>query len=136
MATGPRTLQETVDEMLDEGCRLVKELRKADAHVENLEDELKEHKELIEHLDGDLGVALAERDEADEKVMELEKTNTTLTQERDDLLKEVATLKSALQEWEDFEGWRQGRWVMVQDELKRLREELASLKQQDAPVVN
>lgn len=76
-----------------------------------------------------------ERDEAATEVLRQAKDINDLKQQRDDLVKEVETLKASLQEWEDFEGWRQGRWVLVQAELKRLREELASLKNEPVPVV-
>ena len=120
MATGPVTQQE-YDEMMDEGLSLYKELKRADAYIEIL----KEEKIVLE----------AERDQADKKVLEQDKTIMDLTKQRDDLTDEVKELKESLQEWTDFEGWRQGRWVLVQEELKRLRAELASLKNENAPVV-
>ena len=140
-ATGPRTLQDTVDEMFDEGCRLVKELKLADAHIEKLEEQLKTVStntiaRKIDDLEGELSVALAERDQADAKVMEQEKQIEALKLSETELLEEVSQLKLRLQEWEDLEGWRQGRWVLLQDELKKLRAELASLRNESAPVVN
>ena len=125
-ATGPRTIQEHVEEMVEEGCRLVKELKLADKHIDGIEEENKKLKLELDDVEGDLAVALAERDQADAEVNKLEKEKLTLIQERDELLEEVQKLKQALQEWEDLEGWRQGRWVLLQEELKKLRKQVAS----------
>ena len=174
MATGPTgpVTQDEYDEMMDEGCRLARELKLADTHIDNMEFELTKYKDKVYDLECECAVFKAERDQADEMVLkqdsELEtiskqrnfllkenegfitqvaslkqerdqataevlrqaKDINDLKQQRDDLLEEVNTLKENLQEWTDFEGWRQGRWVMVQNELKRLREEIASLKEE------
>lgn len=137
--TGPVNIQEEMDEMRFEGSRLVHDLKLADDHIDRLEKENKKLKEVIYDFRCECAVFKAERNMADEKVEEQDKTILTLTQQRDDLLEEVSELKKKLQEWDDFEGWRQGRWAMVQDELRRLRAEVASLKKEkneDAPVVD
>lgn len=138
MATGPTGTytSEDIKEMEYEGSRLAFELNRADGHIEKLEKQIKEMKDHLFDVECESAVFKAERDQADEKVLEQDKQILTLTQERDDLLEQVKDLKGKLQEWEDFEGWRQGRWVMVQDELKRLREEVASLKKRYEPVVD
>ena len=128
--TGPVITESELEEMRYEGSRLVHDLGLADRHIDVLEKENKKLKEVIYDLKCECAVFEAERDQADEKVNDQDKKLLTLTQERDDLLEEVSGLKTKLQEWEDFEGWRQGRWVMVQDELKRLRAEVASLKKE------
>lgn len=149
MATGPTGpvkdvafYEKEMEEMIFEGSKLAFELNRADGHIEKLEHEIKNLKDGIENLQGELGVALAERNQADEKVLEqdeeikqLKETITTLNGEKADLLDAIKDKDSKLQEWVDFEGWRQGRWVLVQDELKRLREEVASLKKKLEPGV-
>ena len=121
MATGPTTLNKEMEEMMFEGCRLVNDLKLADDHIDVLEKESKKLKEVINDLNCESAVFKAERDQADERVMKLEEE----LKEKD---LTIENLKKQLQEWEDFEGWRQGRWVLVQQELKKLREENASLK--------
>ena len=122
MATGPTSLV-NVDEMMFEGCRLAHDLKLADDHIDVLEKENKKLKEVIMDLNGECAVFKAERNQADEKVLEQEKEMKLMTEQTQEL-------KAKLQEWEDFEGWRQGRWVLVQEELKKLKSELSALKAQ------
>ena len=145
MATGPtgpvktmEELKQEMEDMNDEGCRLAHELQRADAYLEDKNIEIGKLKDKVFDLECECAVFKAERDQADEKVEELELRIVSLKSERDDLLDEVKKLRMDLQEWVDFEGWRQGRWVLVQQELKRLREENASLKEknEDEPVVS
>jgi len=139
MATGPTGIvklpQSEYDDLMFEGCRLAHELKLADNHIDHMEIERTKYKDKIYDLECECAVFKAERDQADEEVLRQANDINDLKQQRDDLVKEVETLKASLQEWEDFEGWRQGRWVLVQAELKRLREELASLKNEPVPVV-
>jgi len=65
----------------------------------------------ISNLESELAVALAERDQADAKVVELEE--------------EVRRLKVKLQEKESIERFRLQRWIELQDEVRSVKDQLA-----------
>lgn len=68
----------------------------------------------VYNLECELAVALAERNQADEKVNELEAW--------------VEELRAKVREQADLEQWRQAHWEEMKAELQALREETKTLR--------
>jgi uncharacterized coiled-coil protein SlyX len=82
--------------------------------------ELNAHRAVVNELE----VALAERDQADQRVVELEEKVSAQAEW-------IEELRAKVREWEDMETWRQAHWDALKTELhalqaenKRLRAEL------------
>lgn len=78
----------------------------------------------LNELQEELAVALAERDQADQRVTELEEKVSAQSEW-------IEELRAKVREWEDLEKWRQAHWNELKTELhalqaenKRLRAEL------------
>lgn len=72
-------------------------------------------------LEEDLAVALAERNQADQRVAELEEKLKAQHEW-------IEELRAKVREWEDLEQWRQAHWETLKTELQRLREENKRLR--------
>lgn len=68
-----------------------------------------------------LAVALAERDQADQRVVELEEKVSAQAEW-------IEELRAKVREWEDLEKWRQAHWCELKNELHALREENETLR--------
>lgn len=70
----------------------------------------------VKTLENELAVALAERNQADQRVEELEQKVRAQSEW-------IEELRAKLREWEDCERWRQARWEELKSELHALRAE-------------
>lgn len=73
----------------------------------------------------ELAVALAERDQADTRVVEQDA-------ELDELRDHVATLEKKLAEWMELEAYRQAHWETLKADLEALRRENSELRKRDS----
>ena len=77
--------------------------------------------EAIQTLEEELAVALAERDQADQRVNELESKVTAQAEW-------IEELRAKVREWEDLERWRQAHWNELKQELHELQAENTRLR--------
>lgn len=74
-------------------------------------------------------VALAERDQADDRVSELEQKVRELEREVKEKTEWFEDVKKQLEDFEELERWRQPRWDALKEEVKMLRTKLAATPQ-------